>query len=175
MYTHHRWRGHFNIWQPKLRNVEQSKGHFGASIDRVIPIAFFARFPKRFDTRYTAIIIYAAIVYLFAFLGGYKQLAVFSSEGILLIYLSLALSVLRIRKMHVSDKGVFKMRGGYAVPIISAVIIIFFLSGLTSGERNGIMIIIASLTLLFFGGDILAEGRIMKNGSLTSSESLVCC
>lgn len=66
------------------------------------------------------------------------------------------------------------MRGGYTVPIISAVIIIFFLSGLTSGERNGIMIIIASLTLLFFGGDILAEGRIMKDDSLTSSESPVC-
>ncbi len=122
---------------------------FGAALDRVIPIPILAAVHKRFDTPHVAIIFYTVVTYLLAVLGGFKQLAILSSAGILLMYLGVALSVIRIRRKQNTEKAAFKMPFGWLFPMLSAAIIIYFLSALSANEAKGIFGLVAGLSLIY--------------------------
>ena len=79
-------------------------------------------------------------------------MAIISSATILLVYLGVSLSVIKLRragKIKQEDKG-FKIPGGYLIPILSSLTIIWLLSNLTLNEGIGIGLFIVALTLLYF-------------------------
>ena len=124
---------------------------FAAAEDKVIPIQKLSAVHHKFATPYVAVIAYASCGLLFASLGGFRQMAIVSSASSLLIYLGVSLAVIKLRadKSADSDGKFFKIRGGYTVPILSSVVIIWLLSNLAKNEFLGMGIFIIILTVIY--------------------------
>ena len=125
---------------------------YQASKDNTLPINSLSKIHSKFATPHIAIISYAALGFLFASFGGFKQLAIISSASILLVYLGVSLSVIKLRradKIGLEDQG-YKIPGGYLIPILSSLTITWLLSNLTQNEGVGIGLFIVALTLLYF-------------------------
>lgn len=118
--------------------------------DKVIPIKALSEIHKSFATPYIAIIIYATIGFMLAVSGSFEQLAVIASSSMLILYLGVALSVIKLRKSQKNFEGGFKIPGGWAVPILAIAIILYFLSSLSANEMIGTGLFIGILTLIFF-------------------------
>lgn len=123
---------------------------FRASKDYVLPFKPLTRVHHKFATPYISIIVYASMGFLFSSFGGFKQLAIISSAAILLVYLGVSLSVIKLRKGRMSKLEGFKIPGGYLVPILSSLIIIWLLTNLTRFEVFGIGVFISVLSLMYF-------------------------
>ncbi|MCG2590952.1 APC family permease [Rhodohalobacter sulfatireducens] len=124
---------------------------FGAVRDDVLPIPFLKRIHSVFATPYLSIIVYAFIAFILASLGGFETLAVVSSASILLVYFGVSLAVIKLRKKAPPSLESFRIPGGYTVPILASIIIVWFLSNLNGLERNSMLILIAVLTVIYFG------------------------
>ncbi len=122
---------------------------FRSAKDRVIPIKPLSVVHSKFATPYIAVIIYIALSCFFSITGEFKQLAIFSSSSVLLVYMGVALSVIKLRQRKDDDSSTFKIPGGYTVPILSIITILWFLSNLTTPEMIGIAIMIGALSALF--------------------------
>jgi len=121
-----------------------------AAQDRVLPSKWLAKINSKYATPSNAIILYSFLGLLIATVGGFKQLAILVSAVVLLLYLGVALAVIKLRKSHPFEKGQFKIPGGMTVPIITTLIIFYFLSSLTMNEIIGISIMIVLLSILYF-------------------------
>jgi APA family basic amino acid/polyamine antiporter len=104
----------------------------------------------RFKTPYLAILTYASLGFTLAALGGFRQLAVIASASMLLVYFGVSLSVIWLRKKQQFKSGDFKIPFGYTVPILSAGIILFFLSNLNGYEKTGLVIFFIALSVIYF-------------------------
>lgn len=123
---------------------------FGLASDRIIPIDKLASVHPRFKTPYLAIILYASLGFTLAALGGFRQLAVIASASMLLVYFGVSLSVIWLRKKQQHKSGDFKIPFGYTVPILSASIILFFLSNLNGYEKTGLSVFFIVLSMIYF-------------------------
>jgi len=123
---------------------------FGLAKDRVIPLDKLAAIHPTFKTPYLAILLYAGMGFTFASVGGFRQLAVIASASMLLVYFGVSLSVIKLRKMKDLASVGFKIPFGYTVPILSATIILYFLSNLSGFEMRGTIIFVGVLTLIYF-------------------------
>ena len=125
---------------------------FGLASDRVIPLDKLASIHPKFKTPYLAILLYAGLGFTMASAGGFRQLAVIASASMLLVYFGVSLSVIKLRKMKATAPGEFKIPFGYTIPILSAGIILYFLSNLSGLEMRGTLIFAAVLSLIYFLG-----------------------
>lgn len=125
---------------------------FRLAVDGVIPIAKLASIHHKFKTPYVSILLYAGLGFTIASLGGFRQLAVIASASMLLVYFGVSLSVIQLRKTKTTGQGEFKIPLGYTVPIISAGIILYFLSNMSKTQIQGTFILIGILTLVYFLG-----------------------
>ena len=112
--------------------------------------AFLSRVHPGFATPDRAIYTYSLLVIIFSVTGGFRQLVVISSASLLLIYMAVVLSTikLRLRKKSAPDKS-FRIPGGIAIPCITLVLIIWFLSRLSGIEAIGIGVMILVLTSVY--------------------------
>lgn len=124
---------------------------YGAARDKVIPLDFLSRVHTEYATPHIAIVVYAGSGFLLASLGGFETLAIISSASMLLIYLGVALSVIKLRRKSPPDLTAFRIPGGYTVPVAASLIVIWFLSNLTGEERNAMFILVGALTIVYFG------------------------
>lgn len=131
---------------------------FRSSKDDVIPIKPLALVHRRFATPHIAIISFTALSCILSITGGFRQLAILSTSSVLLIYLGVALSVIKFRIKNTNDASSFNIPGGYLVPIISIIIILWFLSNLAKKEVIGMLIFIAVLSLAYYILKILKVG-----------------
>lgn len=122
---------------------------FGAARDHVIPIKVLSKVHPRYATPYVSIILFASMGCFFSIVGEFKQLAILSSASSLLIYLGVALAVIKLRLRKEEDNKSFKIPGGYTIPIIAIIAIGWFLSNLTFNEKIGIISFIAILSVIF--------------------------
>lgn len=125
---------------------------FRVSRDGVIPFSRLAAIHHRFKTPYFAILIYAGLGFTFAAIGSFRTLAAIGAASILLQYFFVSLSVLKLRKMKNLENGGFRIPFGPFVPILSAGIILFFLSNLSTLEKQSFLIWTGILTLIYFLG-----------------------
>ena len=123
---------------------------FGLASDRVIPIDKLAIVHAKFKTPHLAILLYSGIGFVTAAVGGFKQLAVIASASMLLVYFGVSLAVIKLRRMNEHAPGEFKLPFGYTIPILSAGIILFFLSNLSGFEKIGILVFIGVLAVIYF-------------------------
>ncbi len=122
---------------------------FAGARDGILPKALSKVHPQ-FFTPHIAIIVYAALGFLFAVFGGFKQLIILASAATLLIYLGVVLATIKFRfkKLAVAEKT-FTIPGGIIIPLIATAIIIWLLSNLSKEEIIGIGIFILVLAFIF--------------------------
>jgi basic amino acid/polyamine antiporter, APA family len=123
---------------------------FAASRDSVIPLAALSKVHPKFLTPHISIITYGVLGFIFASAGEFKQLAMLSSASYLLIYLGVVLSALKFRISNRAEEGSYKIPGGYSIPVLSALVIIWLLSNLPLKELGAMIIFIGLLTLIYF-------------------------
>jgi basic amino acid/polyamine antiporter, APA family len=123
---------------------------FAASRDKVIPIAGLSSVHPKFFTPNISVITYGCLGFVFASAGEFKQLAMLSSASYLLIYLGVVLSAIKFRIDGRSKEGSYKIPGGYFIPVLSAVVIVWLLTNLPLKELGAMVIFMSLLTLIYF-------------------------
>ena len=123
---------------------------FAGANDGLFP-KFLGRVHPKFATPHLAIISYATLIFIFSVSGGFKQLAVLASAAILLIYLAVILSTIKLRmKKQDADEKTFKLPGGLIIPCIGIAAIIWLLTSLTAPEIYSTLIFIAVICVIYF-------------------------
>ena len=123
---------------------------FRSAKDRVIPIKPLSLVHPKFATPYISIITFTALACFFAITGEFEHLAMLSSSSVLLIYLGVALAVIKLRLGGKNDPSAFRIPGGYVVPILSVITILWFLSNLATEKMIGMVIAIVVLSLAYY-------------------------
>ncbi|WMI65646.1 APC family permease [Aestuariibaculum sp. YM273] len=122
---------------------------YALSRDNVIPIKFLSKIHKTYATPYAAILVYVAISFTLTVFGSFKQSVIIATSSMLLLYLGVALSVIKLRQNKKAKAEEFNIPGGLTVPILSILIIFYFLSNLASFEIIGTILIIISLSIIY--------------------------
>ncbi|GAA0871965.1 APC family permease [Gangjinia marincola] len=117
--------------------------------DKAIVSKGLERIHPRFATPHVAILLYAFLGFIIAATGSFEQLAVIASSSLLFIYFGVALSVLKLRSKQPKKAEEFQIAGGYIVPVLSMLIILYFLSHMTRPEMIGTGIFAASASILY--------------------------
>jgi len=122
---------------------------FACANDGMFP-KFLGKVHPTFATPYLAVITYGSLIFIFSVSGGFKQLAILASAAILLVYLSVILSTikLRLQKQEATEKT-FKAPGGLIVPFTGIAAIIWLLTSLKKWEIFSTLIFIAVICLIY--------------------------
>ena len=124
---------------------------FRSAKDNVIPIKSLAAVHQRFATPFVSIIVFTVLGCFFAIVGGFRQLAILSTSSVLLIYLGVALAVIKLRmKEKKSSHLTFRIPGGLLVPLLAIIIISWFLTNIDAKEIISLFIFISALTIVYF-------------------------
>jgi len=112
--------------------------------------SILARVHPGFATPDRAIYTYSLLVIIFSVTGGFRQLVIISSASLLLIYMAVVLSTikLRLKTKSAPDKS-FRIPGGITIPSVTLLLIVWFLSRLSGNEAIGIVIMILVLTSVY--------------------------
>ena len=123
---------------------------FAAANDGMFP-KFLGKVHPKFSTPYLSVITYGILIFIFSVSGGFKQLAILASAAILLIYLAVILSTikLRMRKTDVIEKT-FRIPGGLIIPVIGIAAIVWLLTSLSKWEILSTIIFIAVVCITYF-------------------------
>ncbi len=120
-----------------------------AATDGLLP-KYLSKIHSRYATPYWAIVTYSVLVVIFAITGGFRLLAIVSSASYLLIYLGVIAAMIKFRIQKIEGlKDGFKVFGGFTIPIIATLTIIWLLSNLAKEEAIGIGISISVLSLIY--------------------------
>jgi APA family basic amino acid/polyamine antiporter len=122
---------------------------FAAARDEVIKSEALASVHPKYKTPHISIIVYAALGFIFASVGEFKQLAMLSSASYLLIYLGVILALIWFRVKNTGEKLNYRVPGGYIIPVTSILTIIWVLSNLPFKELGAMAIFIVILTVVF--------------------------
>jgi amino acid transporter len=138
---------------------------FAASIDHVIPIKILSKIHNKYITPHIAIIVFTILCFIFASFGGFKELAIISSAAALFISLGMSIATIKLRRNKKFDSNgkTFRIPGGYIVPILSIIVILWFLSNLSENKILGFGLLIAILTVLYFLINSKLIKRLTKN------------
>lgn len=123
---------------------------FAGAKDGLFP-KILADVHPRFATPYLAVITYATLIFLVSISGGFKQLAILASSAILIIYLTVLLAMvkLKMKKQHTVEQG-FIVPGGFLVPFIAILGILWMLSHLTDTEIFSTFFFIGVVCVIYF-------------------------
>jgi APA family basic amino acid/polyamine antiporter len=123
---------------------------FAGANDGLFP-KFLGKVHPKFASPYMAIVVYASMIFIFSVSGGFKELAILSSAFVLLIYLSVILSTIKLRrkKQDVSEKS-FRVPGGLIIPFIGIAAIVWLLTSLSKIEIFSAAIFIIAVVVLYF-------------------------
>jgi basic amino acid/polyamine antiporter, APA family len=122
---------------------------FAGARDGLMPRPL-AKVHPRFFTPHIAIIFYAALGFLFAISGGFKQLATVASAAVLITYLGVVLASIKLRSKYIiTTEKTFRMPGSIVVPLLATAGIIWLLSNLTQPELTGIGIFILVFSAIY--------------------------
>ena len=127
-----------------------SRLFYAGALNGIFP-KFLGKIHPKYQTPYWAIITFGSLIFLFTMLGGFQQLLTLASGSLLLIYLAVVLSVIKLRmKKTVDEKKSFKMPGGLTIPIIAIVAIVYVLSNLSKQEITSISVFLAIVCVIYF-------------------------
>jgi len=136
-----------------------SRVPYSAARDGLLP-AYLAKVHPKFATPYRSVILYALVIFIMAVSGGFKQLAVMSSAALLLIYMGVILSTIRLRKLK--SENAYTNPGGITIPILALIATAWFLSHLSKEELS-----VTVLFLTFISGVYFIMKFTIKKNSFT--------
>jgi len=136
-----------------------SRVPYSAARDGLLP-AYLAKVHPKFATPYRSVILYALVIFIMAVSGGFKQLAVMSSAVLLLIYMGVILSTIRLRKLK--SENAYTNPGGITIPILALIATAWFLSHLSKEELS-----VTVLFLTFISGVYFIMKFTIKKNSFT--------
>lgn len=123
---------------------------FAGARDGLLPKPL-AKVHPRYFTPYVAVAVYAWLGLVLAISGGFKQLATIASAALLVIYLGVVLSTIKLRKKtEATGEKTFRVYGGLLVPLVAAAGIVWLLSNLSKTELTGMGIFIVLFSLAYF-------------------------
>ena len=123
---------------------------FACANDGMFP-KFLGKVHSKFATPYLAIITYASLIFIFSVSGGFKQLAILASAALLLVYLSVILATIKLRRDKEDElEKTFKVPGGLIVPFIGMASILLLLTSLNKWEILSTIIFITTICLVYF-------------------------
>lgn len=106
----------------------------------------------RFGTPAVAIVLYATLVVILAASGSFRQIALLSVAGTLVLYLICCLGVLRLRAKGVAEAGApFVAPGGAVAPLAAAAIIVWLLSTLAWRELAAVAAFVTVAAVVYAG------------------------
>ncbi len=123
---------------------------FAAANDGMFP-KYLGKVHPKFATPHLAVTTYGSLIFMFSISGGFKQLAVLASAAILLVYLAVILSTIKLRnkKLVVTEKT-FTVPGGLTIPLIGIATIIWLLTSLNKWEILSTIIFISAICFIYF-------------------------
>jgi amino acid transporter len=123
---------------------------FASANDGLFP-KFLGKVHPKFATPYWAIISFGGLIFILSVAGGFKQLAILASAAILLIYLSVILATIKLRrKKQEEDAKTFRAPGGLIFPLIGIAAIVWLLTSLSKLEILSTIIFIAAICIIYF-------------------------
>lgn len=123
---------------------------FAGANDGLFP-KFLSKVHPKFATPYMAVITYGLLIFIFSISGGFQQLALMASAIILLIYLAVILSTIKLRmKKNEEGEKLFKAPGGLFTPLVGIAAIIWLLTGLGKWEILSTLIFILAVSVIYF-------------------------
>ena len=140
---------------------------YAASHDRVLPFKKLGMVHPTYNTPYVSIIVYASLGFIFASIGGLKHLLVVSSASSLLIAMGVCIATIKLRRdpRYNKDEIAFKIPGGYTIPILAILAILWFLTNMTLEEIESISYFTLVLTALYFLINSKKVKRIFGQGT----------
>jgi len=122
---------------------------FASSLAGHLPKALSKLHP-RYNTPHVAIVFFAALVCAFALSGTFVYLAVFATGSLLLLYLGVSLSVLRLRQRDgLPEAGLFRLPFGPLIPVSSALVVGWLLLQVPLGEALSIAGLIGASAVVY--------------------------
>ncbi len=113
---------------------------------------------RRLATPAMAISFYAAAVIIAAASGSFRQIAVLTVAGTLVLYLICCLGVLSLRAKKIADEGTpFVVPGGPVVPIVAAAIIVWLLSTLAVREMIATLVFVVVAATIYGARHLMAK------------------
>lgn len=112
---------------------------------------FLGKVHPKFATPHLAVTTYGILIFIFSISGGFKQLAFMASAAILLVYLAVIISTIRLRKkkQDLTEKT-FRVPGGLIIPFAGIASITWLLTSLGKQEIFSTLIFIAVISFLYF-------------------------
>lgn len=123
---------------------------FGAARKELMP-SFLAKIHPVFKTPHRSIITFSAIGCTLAVSGAFRSLAVFASTSVLCLYFLVCLATILNRvKNGKPGKGYFALPAGITIPLVAAIIVLWFLSNLARKEIFWLAGFLAMITLVYY-------------------------
>lgn len=123
---------------------------FAGAKDGMFP-KFLGKVHTKYATPHLAIITYGSLIFIFSISGGFKQLAILASAAILLIYLWVVLSTIKLRMKNTEgNEKTFRAPGGLITPFIGIAAIVWLLTSLSKWEILSTIIFIAAICIIYF-------------------------
>lgn len=111
---------------------------FASARDGLLPMTL-ARVHPRFQTPHLAIVAYAMMGAFFSVTGAFRQLAIYASASVLVIYLTVCLATIVLQRRDVRLSGEpFRLAGGPLIPLLGAALVTWLLLHATRQEVLGI-------------------------------------
>jgi amino acid transporter len=139
--------------------LNMSRVLFASARDRVLPPFALAIVHEKYKTPYVSVIVYSILGFLFAAIGEFKQLAMLSSASYLIIYLGVVLAVVKLRLNRKDTDLNYRVPGGYIVPVISVLTILWVLSNLPMAELKAMALFVIILTLIYYVLKFAIKGK----------------
>lgn len=123
---------------------------FAGANDGLFP-KFLGKVHPKFATPHLAVTTYGLLIFIFSISGGFKQLAIMASAAILLVYLAVIFSTIKLRKKKQDPaEKTFRVPGGLIIPFSGVVSITWLLTSLGKQEIFSTLIFIAVISFLYF-------------------------
>ena len=122
---------------------------FAGANDGLLP-KFLSKVQPKYATPHWAIIIFALIAFLLAISGGFRQLVILATISMLLLYVGVALALIKFRISKENKfPASFMLPGGIIIPALTLIVIAWLLSKSTPDEIKAAGIFIALVSLIY--------------------------
>jgi len=122
---------------------------FAGANDGLLP-QFLSKVHPKYATPHLAIISFAVLAFLLAISGGFRQLIILSSIAMLLLYVGVALALIKFRISRENKfPASFTLPGGIIIPLLTLIVLAWLLSHSKSNEIEAAGIFIAFVSLIY--------------------------